>query len=68
MKKFFSIIALGAMTISLSSFTSSVQIAESSLNCTDAAIATHDFAMSIGYSMADASFYADVTYEICMHR
>lgn len=68
MRKVFSIIAIGAMTFSLSSFTSSLEIVEMNQGCTDAAIVAYDFARSIGHSMADASFYADVTYEVCLYR
>jgi hypothetical protein len=56
------------MTLSLSSFTSSQEIAEMNQGCTDAAIASYDFARSIGHSMADASFFADITYEVCLFR
>jgi hypothetical protein len=65
MKKFFSIIALGAMTLSLSSF---AQLA-SEVNCSTVAIDTYDavFERSGGdYSLASAA--ADAAYDSCENQ
>lgn len=68
MKKVFSIIAIGAMTLSLSSFDSnkdeSILLAR---NCTQVAFESYDGATDLGYSAAEASQFADQQYDNCVN-
>ncbi|MBZ9779253.1 hypothetical protein LB452_09980 [Psychroflexus sp. CAK8W] len=68
MKKFFSIIALGAMTMSLSSFTNLKEDSNTLLNanCTQLAMDVHDSWTNQGYTDHFASGRADAAYDSCV--
>jgi hypothetical protein len=69
MKKFFSIIALSAMTLSLSSFTTlnnESNNLEITNNCVQLAMEVHDSWTNQGFSDHYASGWADQAYDACM--
>lgn len=72
MKKVFSIIAIGAMTLSLSSFTGLEQKSTNLTlgpNCVSLAMAVHDSWTEQGFTDHYASGHADAAYDSCMsHR